>query len=80
MQKNGLSKTLIAICFSVIALFVVVSTVRAATLLSQAYVASEQLPTGSIVSLQKGSTAQVDAATIDNSKYLLGVIIQSDIV
>src|SRR3989344_3386278 len=78
MQKSGLVKGLFTVCFSVIAFCFAISITRAATLLSQAYVANEQLPVGSIVSLQKGSTTEVEAATTDNSRYLLGVVIQGD--
>src|SRR3989344_4154844 len=78
MQKSGLVKGLFTVCFSVIAFCFAISITRAATLLSQAYVANEQLPVGSIVSLQKGSTTDVEAATINNSRYLLGVIIQGE--
>ena len=78
MKNNGLVKHLLTASFLVLAFFFVSSIARAATLLSQAYVANEQVPVGSIVSLQKSSTTQIEAATIDNSKYLLGVIIQDE--
>src|SRR3990167_10357898 len=78
MKNHGLVKRLFMAGLVLLVFFVVSSVAGAATLLSQAYVANEQLPTGSIVSLQKGSTTDVEAATINNSRYLLGVIIQGE--
>ncbi|HLG90958.1 MAG TPA: hypothetical protein VI336_02240 [Candidatus Saccharimonadales bacterium] len=78
MKNNGLIRSLFAAGFLIAGFLFASAVAAAATLLSQAYVASEQLPVGSIVSLQKGTSTQVDGATIDNSKYLLGVIIQDD--
>lgn len=50
-------------------------TAGATTLISQAFISGTKLPTGSIVSLQKGTTDRVDAATTQNADYLLGVVI-----
>jgi len=49
--------------------------VGAATLLSQSYTVKSPLPTGSIVSLQKGTSDQVEAASTANVNYILGVTI-----
>src|SRR6266542_213305 len=54
------------------------SVVSAATLLSQSFTANSTTPTGSIVSLQKGTTDHVDAATTTNSNYIFGVVVDSD--
>lgn len=66
-------KTLIALTLG--GLYVSVSAAGATTLISQAFISSTKLPTGSIVSLQKGATDRVDAATTQNADYLLGVVI-----
>ena len=47
----------------------------AATLLSQSYIAKNNLPIGSIVSLQKGATDRVQSAATTNTNYLLGVVV-----
>lgn len=50
-------------------------TAKALTSISQGYSASEKVSLGSIVSLKKNSSDQVDAATISNVDNLLGVTI-----
>jgi hypothetical protein len=50
----------------------------AATLISQSYIADSSLATGSIVSLQKGSTDHVTGASTSNVNYILGVVIDSN--
>jgi hypothetical protein len=52
--------------------------VGAGTLVSQSYTADTSLPTGAIVSLQKGSTDHVTAATTGNSNYIFGVVVNAD--
>jgi hypothetical protein len=49
--------------------------VARAALLSESYTASSSLPIGSIVSLQKGSTSQVDSATTNTADYIFGVTV-----
>ena len=50
----------------------------AATLVSQSFVASSSLATGSIVSLQKGTTDHVASSTTANSGDIIGVVINPD--
>lgn len=50
----------------------------ASSLLSQSFVADGSLPLGSIVSLKKGTTDHVTAAYTDNSKYIFGVVVDSE--
>lgn len=50
----------------------------AATLVSQSFIADSSLATGSIVSLQKGTTDHVDSSTTANSGDIYGVVINSD--
>lgn len=51
------------------------SVVSALTTISQGYLTKDQLPLGSLVSLEKNSSDHVDIATIDNVNSLLGVVI-----
>ncbi len=51
---------------------------RASTLVSQSFVANGNLATGSIASLQKGTTDHVDSSTTANSGDIIGVVINSD--
>lgn len=50
----------------------------ASTLVSQSFVTDSSLATGSIVSLQKGTTDHVDSSTTDNAGDILGVVINPD--
>jgi hypothetical protein len=50
----------------------------ATTLVSQSFTGDSNLPTGSIVSLQKGSTDHVNSATTSNANYILGLVINAD--
>ncbi len=51
---------------------------HAATLISQGFVASTPVPVGSIVSLVKNTTDNVQATTINSTNNILGVVINSD--
>jgi len=55
--------------------FSLTSVASAITTISQGYLTKDQLPLGSLVSLQKNSSDHVDIATIDNVNSLLGVVI-----
>jgi hypothetical protein len=60
----------------VVAILVSIPVVaKAATIISESYISSDKLPPGSIVSLKKGSTDHVEAASTSNSSYILGVVI-----
>ncbi|HET6863591.1 MAG TPA: hypothetical protein VFH37_00075, partial [Candidatus Saccharimonadales bacterium] len=50
----------------------------AATLVSQSFAADSSLPAGSIVSLQKGYSDRVTAATTANNSDLFGVVVNPD--
>jgi hypothetical protein len=63
---------------TVITILMAPAIVGAATLLSQSYTTDEKLPTGAIVSLEKGSTKKINPATTENANYLLGVVVQGD--
>jgi hypothetical protein len=60
-----------------LALLITPAVARAA-LLSESYTASSNLPLGSIVSLHKGTTDQVDSATVNNVGYIFGVAVNGD--
>jgi len=76
MRINGLAQPIYA---AVIALgfLLAPAAAQAASLLSQSYIAKNELPLGSIVSLEKGSTNQVESSTVDNVNYVLGVIVDA---
>lgn len=50
----------------------------AATLVSQTYVASSNIPVGSVASLHKGTTDHVDSASASNANDILGVVVNSN--
>ena len=52
--------------------------VGAITLVSQTFATDKPVPVGSIVSLQKGYTDRVTAATTTNTKDIFGVVINAD--
>src|SRR5580700_8807127 len=54
------------------------TTVHAETLISQSFTSSGSVTSGSIVSLEKDSSSQVEPSTTANSNYMLGVIIDSE--
>lgn len=63
------------------ALFGVLATstsVHAETLISQSFTSTGDVTSGSIVSLEKDSSSQVNPSTTANSNYMLGVIIDSE--
>jgi hypothetical protein len=51
---------------------------QASTLISESYISSDKLPTGSIISLKKGSTDHIEAASTSNAAYILGVVIDGN--
>lgn len=61
---------LLALC-----LFISPVVTRAATLISQGYVTDKNLATGSIVSLKKDSSTNVEASAIENVSNIYGVVI-----
>jgi hypothetical protein len=64
---------------AVLTVFLAVPAVaNAATLISETYSASGNLPAGTIVSLKKNTTDHVEATTTANAAYILGIIIDSD--
>ena len=71
----GLNLKLWLITVALSSLFIIPSVVSAVALISQGYLTNSNLPTGSIVSLQKNSSDYVNPATISNSNNILGVVI-----
>jgi hypothetical protein len=70
-------KRLVALLSAIVVLAIPVS-VAAETIISQSYTASASMPSGSIVSLRKGSTTNVESSNLKNVNYILGVIVDSD--
>jgi hypothetical protein len=50
-------------------------TAYASTLISESYLSKDKLVIGSVVSLKKNTTDQVELASIGNSNYILGIVI-----
>jgi hypothetical protein len=64
-----------AICAISVAVMLAPSTVAAVTLISQGFTADSILPAGTIVSLKKDSTSDVEDATTANVSSILGIVI-----
>jgi hypothetical protein len=59
-------------------LLAVPAVAQASTLISESYISKDKLPTGSIVSLKKNTSDQVELASAANVSYILGIIIDGD--
>jgi hypothetical protein len=76
---NSNAKATVGHWFGVlIFLFAIPAVAHASTLISESYTSTDKLPAGSIVSLKKGTTDHVEAASTVNAAYILGVIIDSN--
>jgi hypothetical protein len=83
MKKNSLvvfgGKGNIGHWFAVLFILLFIPAVaQASTLISESYISSDKLPTGSIISLKKGSTDHIEAASTSNAAYILGVVIDGN--
>jgi hypothetical protein len=79
LLKNHKPRFLTGLLAAVLLGLVLVPVVAGAdTLVSQSYTSDSSLPTGAIVSLQKGSSDHVTSATTANSNYIFGVVINAD--
>lgn len=76
MQKSKLLKQFVALALLIAVLTPAIAS--AATLLSQTYEIKESLPVGSIASLVKNSTDQVDSALTTTSSSILGVVVDDN--
>jgi hypothetical protein len=71
---KGILKALVLI-FAV--LLAVPAGAAASTLISESYISKDPLTTGSIVSLKKNTSDQVELASTANTNYILGIVIDS---
>jgi hypothetical protein len=83
MPKRGLLKNIgrrlsLRLVLAVIALVLAPAAAGAKTLVSQSYASDSNLPSGSIVSLQKGYSDRVTGATIKNDNDIFGVVVNPD--
>jgi hypothetical protein len=71
-------KRILRHCLAAVAVLLSIPTIAyASTLISESYISKDKLVTGSIVSLKKDTTDQVELASTANTKYILGIVIDS---